>query len=104
MKNCMGKNRNLTIKALTILRDNTNITAGRFAQLYFDQPEQEYLFTAVSNQGNGACAGKKAWLCAGSLLGRLAKKDFVLKKTYMNPTRYSLTEKGRKELLKVTEQ
>lgn len=95
MRDCMGKNRSLTIKALTILRDNTNITARRFAQLYFDQPEQKYLFTSVSNQGNGACAG--------SLLGRLAKKDFVLKKTYINPARFSLTDKGRKELLKVAE-
>ena len=90
-------------KALAVLDANPRITASRFAQLYFDEPEHDYLHAAVSNQGNGACAGKKAWLCAGSLLGRLSKKDFVLKKTYMNPTRYSLTEKGRKELLKVTE-
>ena len=66
------------IKALQILEQYPGgLTARQFAQLYFTDKEHEYLFTAVSNQGNGACAGKKAWLCAGSLLGKLAKKGLV---------------------------
>lgn len=84
-----------TLKALHVLRDYPNITASGFAKHYFDQPEHQYLFTAVSNQGNGACAGKKAWLCAGSFLSRLVAQGYVIRKPYMFPTRFVLTEKGR---------
>ena len=86
------------VKALTILRDNPNITANRFAYLYFNGTEKKYLLTSISNQGNGACPGKKAWLCAGSYLGKLARLGYVQKKTYSGPTRFSITEKGEKEL------
>ena len=82
-------------KAIRILRDNPYITANRFAMLYFDTPEHEYLFTAVSNQGNGACAGKKAWLCAGSLLGRLKKQLYVDSTKHDDPTRFYATAVGR---------
>ncbi len=64
-------------KALQILKDHPDITARAFALFYFTEPEHQYLNTAVSDQGNGACAGKKAWLCAGSLLGRLIQKGWV---------------------------
>lgn len=85
-------------KALAVLDANPRITASRFAQLYFDEPEHDYLHAAVSNQGNGACAGKKAWLCAGSLLGKLAKKGFVFADKRKSPTVFSLSEAGRVEL------
>lgn len=64
-------------KALQILKDHPNITARAFGNFYFDQPDHEYLYDACSNQGYGACRGKKLWLCAGSLLGRLIQKDWV---------------------------
>ena len=82
-------------KALSILREHPGVTAHGFAALYFTDPSQETLFTAVSNQGNGACAGKKAWLCAGSLLGKLAKRNFVAAVPYSNPRRFYLRENGK---------
>ena len=81
-------------KAIRILRDNPYISANRFAMLYFDSPKHEYLFTAVSNQGNGACAGKKAWLCAGSVLGKL-KKELYVDSTRDNPQKFFATAVGR---------
>lgn len=64
-------------KSLEILNAHPGITARAFGDFYFDQPEHEYLFTASSKQGNGACRGKKLWLCAGSLLGRLIQAGLV---------------------------
>ena len=64
-------------KALQILADHPDITARAFGDFYFTEPEHEYLYTASSNQGYGACRGKKLWLCAGSLLGRLVAKEWV---------------------------
>lgn len=61
--------------------------------LWGDDPKREYLFLASSNQGNGACRGKKAWLCAGSQVGKLRKKGLV---DYdRNFTGYYLTRYGR---------
>ncbi len=85
-------------KALLILRDNPGLTANGFAALYFDTPETEYLHTAVSNQGEGACAGKKAWLCAGSLLHRLCKAGLVRMQPYSNPTRWFVSAAGEDAL------
>lgn len=87
------------IHALTILKEHPGISANAFAGFYFTRPEQEYLFSAASNQGNGACRGKKAWLCAGSLLGKLCKLGLV----YRNFDRYGsmgyhLTANGRAAL------
>lgn len=83
-------------KALEILYRSPNITANRFAHLFYTGTDKEYLLDAVSNQGNGACAGKKAWLCAGSYLAKLAKKGLVIKRYPRNggPGRYELTHKG----------
>ena len=41
-------------KALRVLQENPGITAMRFAALNYTEPRQQYLFTAVSNSGNGA--------------------------------------------------
>ena len=90
----------LTVKqarALAVLRDHPGCTANMFAVFYFTDPSQEYLFTAVSNQGNGACTGKKAWLCAGSLLGKLSAKGFVRQCAFA-PGRYRLSLIGEKVL------
>ena len=77
------------------------MTANTFAAQYYAGTKNEYLLTAVSNQGEGACAGKKAWLCAGSYLGRLAKQGLV----YRHMTRdgkvlFFITEKGREAIKK----
>lgn len=85
-------------KALDILRNNPGCTANTFVALYFTDPSQESLFTAVSNQGNGACAGKKAWLCAGSLLGKLAKKGLVRRDYGSGTGKFYLTSKGENKL------
>lgn len=84
-------------KALTILRDHPGITARAFGYFYFDQPEHEYLQSACSNQGTGACHGKKLWLCAGSLLGKLVKKGWAIHvcDRYGHWT-FRLTEEGKK--------
>ena len=83
-----------TRKALEILRDHPGLTANRFAAKYYTDPEHEYLFTAVSNQGEGACAGKKAWLSAGSLLGRLRKRGLAAPGARSYPPRWYITSAG----------
>ena len=82
-------------KAIRILTEHPYITARQFAEHYFDAPEKKYLFTAVSNQGNGACAGKKAWLCAGSLLGKLSKQLYVDVTKWNEPRKFFVTAVGR---------
>jgi len=49
--------------ALEIIRDHPGITAGEFAFLLWPGSN---MHRRVSNQGNGACRGKAAWLCGGS--------------------------------------
>jgi len=65
-------------------------------KLWGDNPAYEYLFSASSNQGNGACAGKKAWLCAGSMAGRLRKAGYI--QNDRNYTGYFLTAKGEEAI------
>lgn len=60
--------------------------------LWGENPEYEYLFSAASNQGEGACHGKKAWLCAGSLAGKLRKAGYVQDDQEFSG--YCLTSKG----------
>ena len=87
-----------TIKALKILAsmENGGITPNRFAMKFWgDDPERQSLFTSVANAGNGACAGKKAWLCAGSYLNKLVKKGLAAK-TYN--FHYCISRQG-KEIL-----
>ena len=86
-------------KALAVLYFHPCLSARDFAVRYYTEPELDYLFSSVSNQGNGACAGKKAWLCAGSLLGRLRKEGMAYVIPYTNPRKFNLSEKGRDVLL-----
>ena len=87
-------------KALEILNKSSSLTAGSFAVQYYTEPRHQYLFTAVSNQGNGACAGKKAWLCAGSFLGKLAKEGLVRREydRWRGLWMFHITEKGKDAL------
>ena len=82
------------IKALRIISENKStlgIRPAAFGFIYFDNPQQRRLIEAVSNQGNGACHGKKAWLAAGCILGRLRKKGYV----YSFQGHYALTDLGK---------
>lgn len=83
-----------TLKALKVLYSREEgMTANLFAyELWGDDPEKEDLFLAMSNQGNGACAGKKAWLCAGSYLAKLCKAGYVTK---TRDFKFRLTTKGK---------
>lgn len=89
-----------TYKALTALVKGSyhqGISAKAVAvSLWGDDPAYEYLFLASSNQGNGACCGKKAWLCAGAFMCRLMKQGFV--KYDKNFRGYYLTPAGREVL------
>ena len=92
---------NKQLKALAILDLHPGITARAFGDFYFDSPEHEYLFSASSNQGNGACRGKKLWLCAGSLLGKLKQKGWVRGYWKGNsPQYFCLTSQGEQALEK----
>ena len=85
------------LKVLQSLHSSRPMTANEFAfALWGKDEEKGYLFTAVTNGGNGACAGKKAWLCAGSLLGKLAKKGLTRWECKRDGTNrgYSLTSRG----------
>lgn len=93
----MAKATEKELRALQIIADcpcTLGIQAKQFGEQYFTSPEHQYLFTSLSNQGEGACYGKKAWRCAGAILGKLAKKGYV--RFLWN--HYHITELGR-ELL-----
>lgn len=61
-------------KALQIVRDHPGISASYFAELMWPD---SHMHSKVSNQGHGATRGKAAWLCGGSYLGKLRKKEWV---------------------------
>ena len=89
------------IKALKIIsacKSTLGIRPSAFGFIYFDNPQQRHLIEAVSNQGNGACFGKKAWRAAGCILGRLRKKGYV----YNIQGHYILTNLGN-DLLEKSE-
>jgi len=91
-----------TYKALKILEPTKDysvvMSAFVFANHFWgDDPEKQYLFTAMTNNGNGATASKKAWLCAGSYLSKLAKKGLVRWQPSLkgyHSTGYQITSKG----------
>lgn len=91
-----------TYKALSILSSaswDRPMSAKEFAKrLWGDDQDKECLFNAHTNSGNGACAGKKAWLCAGSLLGRLRKKGLVSQLSSVIWSGYVLTDKGKQAI------
>lgn len=96
-------------KALKLFSEGREYTANAFAKKYFDTDEHRYLLTAESKTGGGydTVIGKKAWLCAGSILAKLKKKGWLSTnlKTFTGPkggrycyTVYRLTERGKNEL------
>lgn len=93
-----------TYKALKILSAATwerPMHAKDFALLLWgNDPSKEYLFNSNTNTGNGACSGKKAWLCAGSLLSKLTKRGLVHRfaRNKEEWHGYLLTEKGKQAI------
>ena len=91
-----------TIKALEIIRDHPGQRAKSFARLYFTEPKHEYLFTSSCRGANNSTArGKKAWLCAGSLLKCLENRGLL--DSYVTTDgaiTYHLSDKGQEELKK----
>lgn len=90
-----------TYRALKLLehtqRFDKVMTAHDFALAFWgNDADKEYLFTAVSNSGNGACSGKKAWLCAGSYLSALYKRGLTRwrPRCDYHPTGYEITKAG----------
>lgn len=84
-------------RALELIEQRGKITSGEFA---FAMWPDSNMHRKVSNQGNGACRGKAAWLCGGSYLGRLIKEGLVTYDLEVPQCR-KLTQKGRKLLSEV---
>ncbi len=85
-----------TLKALNILSDTNRsrpMSASGFAILMW--PDNT-MHTKSSNQGNGACRGKAAWLCGGSYLAKLAKRDLV--RFTFNPNGYYISKEGKEAI------
>lgn len=84
------------LAALQILKDEPGLSASEFASKFWPD---HVMHRAVSNQGHGACVGKKAWVCGGRYLGKLVKQKLVEaysvgQKSYTR-VRYKLTQNGR---------
>jgi len=61
-------------KALAVIKDKPGIKSKQFAELMWPGSD---MHKKVSNQGNGACKGKAAWLCGGSYLGKLRAAGLI---------------------------
>lgn len=89
------------IDALTILKNNPRgLSADIFAEIFWPN---SIMHDACSNQGNGACRGKKAWLQAGSFLGKLIKqkgwvKTFTIGEKSSTRIRYQISHAGLEAL------
>jgi hypothetical protein len=84
------------IKALTILKDTSYSKPFQAAEFALKMWPDSDMHRKTSNQGNGACVGKAAWLCAGSYLGKLYKKGWIA--TCLYPGGYYITSNGRAAL------
>ncbi len=62
------------IEALKIIQKEPRIRAAIFAQAFWPG---HVMHRAISNQGNGACIGKKAWRLGGLYLGKLVSAGLV---------------------------
>lgn len=86
-------------QALKILKKYPRIRAAEFAKEFWPG---HIMHMACSNQGNGACRGKKAWLQAGSFLGKLIRAGLVKSEgtasNSNNRYEFSLTPAGEKAL------
>lgn len=83
---------NIESKALRFITDNPGCQAADLAEYLWPD---SVMHRKVSNQGHGGCRGKAAWLCGGSLAGKLVKRGLV-RREYL-PVRYYATMQGRKD-------
>ncbi len=88
-------------EALKIIQKEPRIRAEIFAKEFWPG---HVMHRAISNQGNGACAGKKAWRCAGAYLGKLRRAGLVeAENTAANSSNrivFSLTYAGERAIAK----
>ena len=80
-------------KTLEFVRDHPHCRTADVANFLWPD---SLMHRKTSNQGHGATRGKAAWLCGGSITGKLAKRG-LLWKTY-GPTTCEITSAGRKAL------
>lgn len=83
-----------TYKALCLVKKAKRVSAKQFALLMW--PDSK-MHTKVSNQGNGSCRGKAAWLAGGAYLRKLEKKGLV--KWSVIEEGFILTGNGLKEIV-----
>ena len=88
-----------THKALTNIKEHSDkhlwMRANEFAQkLWGEDPTKKDLFLAVTNQGNGACSGKKAWRAAGAYMGRLERMGYLIS----SELGYRITNRGTRAI------
>lgn len=87
-------------EALIILEHSTYdnpMRSSEFAQKFWPD---HLMHVQVTNTGNGACHGKKAWLCDGSYLAKLIKMGWVIRYTKHEFGGFKITSKGIIELEK----
>jgi len=86
-----------TIKALKIIKESKHLTARDFAEQMWPD---SLMHTRTSNQGNGACKGKAAWLCGGSYLGKLTIAKLIYRSLECDGYvgEFHLTDKGREAI------
>lgn len=86
-------------QALRFIATNPGCLANELAEHLWPDAN---MHTKCSNQGHGACWGKAAWLCGGSLAGKLIKKGWVrsgyIGKRSGSRCVYEITQLGRDEL------
>ena len=80
-----------SLKVLAFIRDHPDCRAIDVADHLWPNALMHH---RSSNQGRGACRGKAAWLCGGSLVGKLIKAGWVYP-NFGPPTTYHLSQAGR---------
>lgn len=89
------------IDALIILKDTNyhkTIGAAQFGREFWPD---HIMHVQMTNTGNGACAGKKGWLAAGSYLRKLKIKGLVALPMYVGA--FYITDLGKKVLIEYLE-
>lgn len=88
-------------KALEYLRDHPRgVKAADIAAHLWPDSVMHY---KTSNQGNGACRGKAAWLCGGAYLSKLTKRGWSYwSSTHISTGAYYISDEGRAALSSIT--
>ena len=81
------------VKIQSEKKDRIKIKARGFAEKMWN-PNAE-IFLSHKGSNNGVQKGKAAWLCAGSYIGRLKKRNLV-RDIFYGKGQYRITEEGIK--------